>query len=70
MLVLELDSVPPVLQSFVNVLDGVLAVPAGAVPQPLPTAGTGPNGGVTIETFNMTAAVPSNPPTMAVQTAG
>ena len=59
-----------IVQSYVNVLDGVLAVPPGAVAQALPTAGTGPNGGVTIETFNMTAAVPSNPPTMAVQTAG
>ena len=57
------------VQSYVNLLDGVLAVAPGAVPQPLPTAGTGPNGGVTIETFNMTAA-PTTSATMSVQTAG
>ena len=55
------------LQSYVNLLDGVLALPANAVPVPLPAAGSGPNNGVGIESFNMTAAVG---PTMAISTAG
>ena len=56
------------LQSYVNLLDGVLALPANAVPVPLPVAGSGPNNGVGIETFNMTNS--PAPPAMAVSTAG
>ena len=57
------------VQSFVNVLDGVLTLPANAVPVPLPAAGSGPNNGVGIETFNMTVAAPATPST-SVTTAG
>lgn len=56
------------MQSFVNLLDGVLAVSANAVPVLLPVAGSGPNNGVGIATFNMTAS--SAPPAMPVSTAG
>ena len=58
----------PAVQGFVNILDQVLLPAANAVPVPLPAAGSGPNGGVAIETFNMT----STPAQMApdVQTAG
>ncbi|KAL3150662.1 hypothetical protein ABBQ32_000460 [Trebouxia sp. C0010 RCD-2024] len=55
-------------RSFVNLLDGVLALPANAVPVPLPAAGSGPNNGIGIVTFNMTT--PAAPPAMAVSTAG
>ena len=43
------------LQSHVSLLDKVLTLPANAVAVPLPAAGSGPNGGVAIETFNATA---------------
>lgn len=66
-MMLAFDKAVCCLQSYVNLLDGVLALPANAVPVPLPAAGSGPNNGVGIEAFNMTT---SASPTMAISTAG
>lgn len=51
-----------------NIVDGVLSLAANTAPVPLPAAGSGPNGAVAIETFNMTSTPAQVPP--AVQTAG
>ena len=71
------------LQSHVNLLDRVLTLPANTTPVPLLEPGSGPGGGVAIETFNATAypvllmaaslpVLPASaaPSLMSMQTAG
>ncbi len=59
-------SLSDAVQSYVDILDQVLSAPVNAAPVPLPAAGSGPNGAVGIETFNMMPATVTAPANMAV----